>query len=44
MLYGWKDNQVYSHTKQMAHPFAKRVRSYDFFSGMCTYYQGAAQD
>jgi hypothetical protein len=28
MLYGWKENQVYYRTKQTAHPFNFRVRSY----------------
>jgi hypothetical protein len=40
MPYGCKDNRVYSHTKQMAHPFDFRVRSYDYFNGRCTDCQG----
>jgi hypothetical protein len=44
MLYGWKDNQVYSDIKETAHPFDFRVRSYDYFSGRCTNCQGTMLD
>jgi hypothetical protein len=44
MLYGWKDNQIYSHTKEMEHPFHFWVKSNEYFSGRCTYCQVAARD
>jgi hypothetical protein len=31
-----KNNQVYSHTKQTAHPFDFRVTNYDYFGESCT--------